>query len=142
MLFAGAAIAKNDNHQGNDDHHGKHEKHHKHSKHSKKRHDDYDKASYQSNVVIIHNYIDNYYKKKCPPGLAKKHGCKPIVHAKRYVIGQPLENVIYEPLPREIEVQLRPVAGYRYVQVDQDVLLMSEATKKIVDAITLLSAVE
>ncbi|MBI2234821.1 MAG: RcnB family protein, partial [Micavibrio aeruginosavorus] len=35
-----------------------------------------------------------------------------------------------------------PPRGHQYVQVDKDVLLIGEASKKVIDAVTLLSAVD
>lgn len=59
-----------------------------------------------------------------------------------YAIGKRLPDTVqWRPIPRDLHARLKPVpAGYRYVQVDNDVLLMSEATKLVIDAITLLSA--
>lgn len=87
---------------------------------------------------------DNYAPKNCPPGLAKKHnGCLPPGQAKKYRVGHVLpETVEIHELPQELLARLVPVPGCRYVQVDQDVLLIGEATKKVVDAVTLLSAVK
>lgn len=127
-------------------------KHYKDSKHD--RHDDrhdHDDRRNNDRVVVIHDhdrvvirdYIQKDYYRHCPPGLAKKHnGCMPPGHAKkRYVVGQPLV-VVYEPVPRDVLVRLEPVPrGYRYVRVDNDVLLISEASHHVIDAITLLSAV-
>lgn len=93
----------------------------------------------------ISHYLSNSYHTNCPPGLAKKHnGCLPPGQAKkRYRVGHPLpEGVFFEPVPMDLLGHLRPPPyGYRYVQVDQDVLLIGEATKHVVDAVTLLSAV-
>jgi Ni/Co efflux regulator RcnB len=60
-----------------------------------------------------------------------------------YTIGKRLPDYVqWRPIPRDLYVRLKPVpVGYRYVQVDSDVLLMSEATRMIIDAVTLLSAV-
>lgn len=60
-----------------------------------------------------------------------------------YIIGRPLpRTVIWEPLPYELRTQLRPAPrGYQYVKVDRDVLLISQATKNVIDAVTLFSAV-
>ena len=93
--------------------------------------------------VVIRNYIAQDYHSLCPPGLAKKHnGCMPPGQAKKYHLGQPLPAGIYIPVSGPLLGMLSPVPqGYQYVQVDKDVLLMSEATKKVVDAVTLLSAV-
>ena len=103
-------------------------------------------------VVIINNdrdYIRSYlhddYVRHCPPGLAKKHnGCQPPGQAKkRYLIGYPLpRDVVYVPVSGDLLHHLQPVPrGYQYVKVDQDVLLIAEASKKVIDAVTLLSAV-
>lgn len=94
---------------------------------------------------IIRNYLsEDYRPAHCPPGLAKKHnGCLPPGIAKKYQLGRPIPDTVeFQSLPANIVVQLHPVPGYRYVKVDQDVLLISEATKKVVDAVTLLSAVQ
>jgi Ni/Co efflux regulator RcnB len=95
--------------------------------------------------TVIRQYVEQDYRRHCPPGLAKKHnGCLPPGQAKKkYRVGYVLpRDVEYRPVPRDLLVQLQPVpSGYEYVQVDKDVLLMSEATKKVIDAITLYSAV-
>lgn len=90
--------------------------------------------------IVLRDYVRGF----CPPGLAKKHnGCTPPGHAKKYKIGGYLtDDIDYVSLPVGVLVKLRPVPeGYRYVRVDNDVLLISEASKKIIDAVTLLSAV-
>lgn len=111
----------------------------------------YIKRSYNNDVRIYKNdktvllkYAEDKYQKSCPPGLAKKNkNCMPPGQAKkRYVIGQPLpKNILYYPVPRHVVVQLKPVpTGYQYVSVDNDILLMNQATKMIVDAVTLLAS--
>ena len=48
-------------------------------------------------------------------------------------------NVRYERIPTRLMHRLQPVpVGYEYVQVDGNVLLIQDATRLIVDAITLL----
>ena len=93
----------------------------------------------------IKRLLANRYAPNCPPGLAKKHnGCLPPgIAKKRYRIGYPLaQGVGFEYLPDSWLAQLGAIpASYSYVMVDKDVLLISEATHKVVDAITLLSAV-
>ncbi len=93
----------------------------------------------------IRDYIGEDYRRHCPPGLAKKHnGCLPPGQAKKhYRIGERLpDDVVFIPVPADLRERLMPVpAGYQYVQVDKDVLLISEAGKKVIDAVTLLSAV-
>lgn len=59
------------------------------------------------------------------------------------MIGQRLPgDVVFVPVPDDLLLRLRPVpAGYQYVQVDKDILLIGEASKKVIDAVTLISAV-
>jgi len=87
-------------------------------------------------------YLRNTYAHRCPPGLAKRHeGCFPHGYARHYRIGGPLPHN-FRPVPYELQTRLRPPArGMYYAMVDDDVLLVTEATHRIVDAITLLSAV-
>jgi Ni/Co efflux regulator RcnB len=94
--------------------------------------------------ISVEGFLEGHYGSHCPPGLAKKHnGCLPPGQAKkRYRVGYPLAGVEYEGIPEALLVQLDPVPyGYQYVMVDKDVLLISEASHKVIDAITLLSAV-
>jgi hypothetical protein len=89
-----------------------------------------------SNRETIKLYLKQNYGRKCPPGLAKKNnGCLPPGIAKKYIIGQQLpESVITNSL-------YPPGYGQKYVQVDKDVLLIEQASRKVIDAVTLLSAV-
>ncbi len=92
----------------------------------------------------VYDRLHPYYVHKCPPGLKKKHnGCLPPGHAKQYIVGQPLPaGVTYWPLPQDVLMTMPPAPyGAQYVWVDRDVLLISEATKKVLDAVVLLSAV-
>jgi Ni/Co efflux regulator RcnB len=148
MLAASPAIAKDNDHGKGKGKHKHYEKHHKHEKHGKRSgHDD----DVNINIIIGSNdrvIIRDYYRKHghhCPPGLAKKrNGCMPPGQYKKYVRGEYLPDYVYwEPLPRDLLIHLHPAPhGHRYVMVDQNVLLISEASKKIIDAITLLSAVD
>lgn len=95
-------------------------------------------------IDVIRSHMHPYYAKKCPPGLAKKrNGCLPPGHARHYVIGQPLPpGIAYWDVPPDVLALLPPAPSYaRYVWVDKDVLLISEATKKVLDAVVILSAV-
>jgi hypothetical protein len=84
-------------------------------------------------------WVDTYGRGNCPPGLAKKgNGCLPPGQAKkRYVIGQRLpRTVIVERVPVVLVPRLRPApAGYDYVVVDGDVLLMDTTSRLVADAI-------
>lgn len=76
----------------------------------------------------------------CPPGLAKKNnGCMPPGQAKKYSIGHPLgDDVVFNDLPSELRDALGiPPKGKKYVQVDRDVLLITEVGKVVLDAIGL-----
>ncbi|MCW5651315.1 MAG: RcnB family protein [Ramlibacter sp.] len=74
---------------------------------------------------------------KCPPGLAKKNnGCLPPGQAKKWVMGRPLpREVVWYPVPQPVVVQLgAPPAGYRYVRVAADILLIAVGTGMVIDA--------
>jgi len=92
-----------------------------------------------SHRVAVHDYYDNQFRSgHCPPGLAKKHnGCMPPGQAKKWHMGQHLpREVVFYSVPQELVIQIgRPPSGYRYVRVDSDILLMSIATRMIVDSI-------
>lgn len=89
--------------------------------------------------------IRQYYTQQatmghCPPGLAKKNnGCLPPGQAKKWIVGQPLPvGVAYLPLPPALLGRLTPApAGYLYVQVGPDVLLMGAASRLIVSAVAI-----
>lgn len=131
-----------DDHRGrgdwdhNDDHHGRRDWDHN---------DDHFTINLNFNQrQAVYDRLEPYYVRKCPPGLAKKHnGCLPPGHAKQYVIGQPLPaGVTWWPVPSDVLMTLPPAPyGAQYVWVDRDVLLVTEATKKVLDAVVLLSAV-
>ncbi len=77
-------------------------------------------------------------KGRCPPGLAKKNnGCMPPGQAKKWAKGQPLpRDVVFYPVPREVSVRIGlPPAGYKYVRVANDILLIAIGTSMVVDAI-------
>jgi hypothetical protein len=93
---------------------------------------------------FVHEYYQQDYSHRCPPGLAKKHnGCRAPGQAKRYRVGYVLPKTVkWQPVPHDIFVRLRPApANTQYVVVDRDVLLVSEATKQVLDAVVLFSAV-
>lgn len=135
----------------------KHEKHGKHEKHAPSHRDDrHDRPrvatapSVSVNIQIggyfgepqrrvAHEYYEPRFKAgKCPPGLAKKHnGCMPPGQAKKWRMGYPLpHDVVYYPVPSGVSVQIGlPPAGYRYVRVAADILLIAVGTGIVVDAI-------
>jgi len=89
--------------------------------------------------TAVREYYDEHYRGgRCPPGLAKKHnGCMAPGQAKKWHIGQPLaRDVVFYPVPQPLVVQFgQPPAGYRYVRVASDILLMAVGTGMVVDAI-------
>ncbi len=87
----------------------------------------------------VRDYYDGQYRAgRCPPGLAKKHnGCMPPGQAKKWDVGRPLpREVRYYEVPTTLIQQLgSPPAGYRYVRVDDNILLLATGTRMVVDAI-------
>lgn len=136
ITISSPAMADNDHHHKHGSRHERSDRYEHYVRHE---------AVYYPKTVYYIPVSDHYtYKRSCPPGLAKKHnGCMPPAHAKRYIVGEVLpHDVVYYEVPRHVLVRLEPAPyGTRYVRVDEDVLLISEASKKIIDAFTLLSAV-
>ena len=89
-------------------------------------------------------YRSEYNAGRCPPGLAKKdNGCMPPGLAKKqWEVGRPLpREVYYEELPPMLVRQLSPApAGYQYVRVANDVLMMAVGTRLIAGAVADLSS--
>lgn len=85
----------------------------------------------------------NYYREQsrggfCPPGLAKKNnGCMPPGQARKWVMGRPLPgDVVYYPVESGISVRLgRPPAGYKFIRVASDILLIAVGSGIVIDAI-------
>ena len=89
-------------------------------------------------------YRTEYNAGRCPPGLAKKdNGCMPPGQAKKqWEMGRPLpREVYYEELPPMLVRQLSPApAGYQYVRVANDILMMAVGTRMIAGAVADLSS--
>jgi Ni/Co efflux regulator RcnB len=84
-------------------------------------------------------YDDQYRTGRCPPGLARKHnGCMPPGQARRWAVGRALPpDVVYYAVPQSVVVQIGvPPAGYRYVRIANDIVLMAVGSRMVVDAIT------
>jgi len=82
-------------------------------------------------------YIEDWYSRNLPPGLAKQ-GKIPPGHAKRLARGQswPPSGVAYEPLPRELIRQLGPLPDHlRYYRVGTDVVIADMAGNVVRDVI-------
>lgn len=96
--------------------------------------------------TVITSYYHGYYRdaRSCPRGFKFKHGvCRPRGWSKpRYVIGQPLPRyVVVQPMPPLLVRQLPPPPmGYMYQYADGDVLMVAEATHRVVDAVVAVNA--
>ena len=92
----------------------------------------------EQRTVVRTYYVEQFRVGRCPPGLARKHdGCVPPGHARKWAMGRPLpRDVVYYSVPPAVIVQLgAPPAGYRYVRVSTDILLITLGTAMVVDAI-------
>ena len=90
--------------------------------------------------VAVREYYEHQFEggKRCPPGLAKKHnGCMPPGQARKWHMGRPLpRDVVYYAVPHELEVKIGlPPAGYKYVRVASDILMIAAGTGIVADAI-------
>jgi Ni/Co efflux regulator RcnB len=85
--------------------------------------------------------VYEYYgqpRAKCPPGLAKKGDrCQPPGQARYWRMGQPLpRDVRRRPVEADVRIQLgTPPAGYEFVRVAGDILLIAVGTAMVIDAI-------
>ena len=85
--------------------------------------------------------VYEYYgqpRSKCPPGLAKKgERCMPPGQARKWKMGQPLpRDIRRRPVEVDVRVQLgTPPAGYEFVRVAGDILLIAVGTAMVIDAI-------
>ena len=100
----------------------------------KKKHFDDDKRSH------VRSYYEGEFRGgHCPPGLAKKHnGCMPPGQAKKWRVGRPLpQDVVFYEVPPALVVKIGvPPAGYKYVRVAADILMIAVGTRMVADAIT------
>lgn len=99
---------------------------------------------YDNDRVILTQYVQDRYYKSYPRSWYQHHHGYPSYRPveRRYIVGYPLpQGVVYYSVPYEIRSRLRPTPiGYEYIRVDNDVLLMNQASKMIVDAVTLLAS--
>jgi len=89
-------------------------------------------------VAVREFYGHEFESGHCPPGLAKKRdGCLPPGQARKWAVGHPLpRDVVRYDVPAPLVVQLgTPPAGYKYVRVAGDVLMIAVGTSMVVDAI-------
>ncbi len=89
-------------------------------------------------MAVRDYYAREYRRGRCPPGLARKHnGCTPPGQARKWNVGQRLpRDVVRYDLPPSLVVQIGvPPAGYRYVRVASDILMIAAGTNMVVDAV-------
>jgi hypothetical protein len=131
--------------------HGNEHKHSPHQKYEREDHPDYDDRSHnredfdsrreryfndQHRLSISQYYTDQYRSGHCPPGLQKKHnGCLPPGQVKKWRLGYPLpRDVVYYNIPSTL-IGAAP-AGYRFVRVASDILMISIDSGMVMDALT------
>jgi Ni/Co efflux regulator RcnB len=141
VLFASPVIA--DKHgRGHGDKHRQPESHHEDRSFDDRHEQQFAREPYfndQHRSIVRDYYVEEYRTGRCPPGLAKKHnGCMPPGQAKRWAIGRPLpRDVVYFDLPSTVIQQIGyPPAGYRFVRVASDILMIAIGTGVVMDAIT------
>lgn len=138
VVTCGASLAA----KPDDDHHGKSRK----SGHSEQAHADVKVGGYfadRQRTAATGYYSQQRKAGHCPPGLAKKNnGCMPPGQARKWAMGQALPaGVVTYPVPRAVVIRMGPPpAGYRYVRVANDLLLLAIGSQMVVDAIEDLMA--
>lgn len=100
------------------------------------------------NAFVVRNrdraIIRRYIKERphyCPPGLFRRHGCVPPGQYRIFSRGEFLPYRIgYQYLPQDVLVRLRrPPAWAEYVRVGNDVYLIDESTREILDVVSLMT---
>lgn len=128
------------------DRHGHKEHHRKHQQTETYREDENDDDDRHSSGEhhfndthrsIVREYDDELRDGRCPPGLAKKRNGATTWTCQALRVGRPLPgNVTYFDLPPRIIQQIGyPPAGYRYVRVASDILLIAIGTGMVMDAL-------
>lgn len=88
---------------------------------------------------LIHQYYrDEQRRGKCPKGFSKKKNrCYASGKTKRWYRGQPLaKHTRYYELPNRLRNNLSPYQDdYRYVRVDNDILMVDNVTNLVIDVI-------
>ncbi|HQS03454.1 MAG: hypothetical protein B7Y07_07585 [Halothiobacillus sp. 24-54-40] len=81
-------------------------------------------------------YINDWYRRNLPPGLAKQ-GKIPPGHAKKLERGAPWPPpYAYEPLPYDLRRNLSPLPpGYAYYRVGADVIIANIAGRVVSDVV-------
>ena len=94
--------------------------------------------------IVIGKYLNHHYKNTCAweHDLRVKTCVAPAPSAKRnFMIGYALpSDVTVKELPAPVVAYLRDVpSGYKYVQIENDVVLINASTNDVIDAVTLTS---
>ena len=88
---------------------------------------------------LIHQYYrDEQRRGKCPKGFSKKKNrCYASWKTTRWYIGQPIsKHARHYELPNRLRNNLSPYQDdYRYVRVDNDVLMVDNVTNLVIDVI-------
>lgn len=111
-------------------------KNHRHPNDHKKKHVTSYRFQDKDRHAINKYYRDQQRRGKCPPGLAKKNQhCQPPGLQKKWHRGKPIaKHVRYYELPRGLRSRLSaPHENYRYVRVDDDILLVDRVTNVVID---------
>lgn len=88
--------------------------------------------------LINQYYRDEQRRGKCPAGFAKKKNrCYAQGQAKRWQKGRPIaKHTRYYELPKRLHSQLSSYQDdYRYVRVDDDILMVDNVTNLVIDVI-------
>jgi hypothetical protein len=93
---------------------------------------------YQQSPEYKNNKGNRKHKHKgLPPGIAKKGTLPPGIAKQLARNGQLPPGLDYRPLPRDLSVELPPLQpGYKYVIVDDRVMLIKAASNLILDVLT------
>lgn len=88
--------------------------------------------------AVSQYYRDEKRHSKCPLGLAKKNKrCQPPGQHKKWHKGKPIaKHIRYYNLPRGLHSRLSTLQNnYRYIRIDDDILLVDRVTNVVIDAI-------
>lgn len=94
--------------------------------------------------IVIGKYLNHYYKTTCVPD-QRYHVKKCLVpkypETRAYIIGYALpSDVVAEEIPAKVIYNLHPLPyGYKYVRVNDDVVLINASSREVIDAVTLYS---
>lgn len=88
--------------------------------------------------ISVYEYYGYRPRPGCPPGMViTSHGCRPLGKVKLWKVGQTLPPYMSRrPVEAEVRVRMgNPPAGYEFVRVAGDILLIAVGTSMVIDAI-------